>query len=67
MIHKIITRLAQVSLSTPPARLSHEEILNILLKNVPAGYRYYLTLVSCKTDSLEKVLKNQIIRNNQNN
>lgn len=35
-------------------------------KDVHPGYKYFLTLAPCKTDSLGKVLKNQIIRNSQN-
>ena len=38
--------------------LNEADILEILQKNTPSGYKYCLTLVPRKTETLEKVLKN---------
>ena len=38
--------------------LNEADILEILQKNTPSGYKYCLTLVPRKTKTLEKVLKN---------
>ena len=46
--------------STPitSSTLTQEQILEILEKNAPLGYKYCSTLVPRETDSMEKVLKN---------
>ena len=41
--------------------LTQEQILEILAKNAPPGYKYCLTLVPRETDSMEKVLKNRMV------
>ena len=48
--------------STPitSSTLTQEQILEIIEKNTPPGYKYCLTLVPRETDSMEKVLKNRM-------
>ena len=46
--------------------MSPEDILNLLQQNAPPGFKYCLTLVPRETDSLEKVLKNQMLAKNTN-
>ena len=46
--------------------MSQEDILNLLHQNATPGFKYCLTLVPRETDSLEKVLKNQMLTKNTN-
>ena len=46
--------------------MSQEDILNLLHQNTTPGFKYCLTLVPRETDSLEKVLKNQMLTKNTN-
>ena len=46
--------------------MSQEDILNLLHQNTTPGFKYCLTLVPRETDSLEKVLKNQMLIKNTN-
>ena len=52
----------QPSCSTPMS----QDILNLLQQNAPPGFKYYVTLVLRETNSLEKVLKNQMLTKNTN-
>lgn len=53
------------SCSTPRENelLKPDEILKLLEKNAPPGYKYALTLVPLETDNLEKVLKRRMSTN----
>ena len=55
--------ITQPSWSTP---ISPEDILNLLQQNAPPGFKCCLTLVPIETDSLGKVLKNQMLAKNTN-
>lgn len=46
--------------------MSQEDILNLLQENAPPGFKHFLTLVIREKDSLEKVLKNQMLTKNTN-
>ena len=46
--------------------MSQEDVLNLLHQNTTPGFKYCLTLVPRETDSLEKVLKNQMLTKNTN-
>ena len=46
--------------------MSQVDILNLLHQNTTPGFKYCLTLVPRETDSLEKVLKNQMLTKNTN-
>ena len=53
----------QPSCSIP---MSQEDILNLHQQNATPGFKYCLTLVPRETDSLEEVLKNQMLTKNAN-
>ena len=46
--------------------MSQEDILNLHQQNATPGFKYCLTLVPRETESLEEVLKNQMLTKNAN-